>query len=373
MSDKDYYDVLGVDKDASKDEISKAYRKKAMKYHPDRNPDDEKAIRKFKEATEAYEVLSDEEKKRQYDQVGSAGQDFGGPRFRRGGFDINDALNIFMRDFGGFGGGGSGVGGDIFSGFGGGMGGGPGRRRVAAKGQDIEYSMTIPLRKAYEGGEVRITVPRTKQCSECGGTGARGGEVKTCPACGGSGKSKSAPSRQGGQVFVNITTCGKCGGSGRLASAPCSKCAGKGRYKDRTKMTVKIPKGIRSGNRLRLKGKGEAGRGGGPSGDLYLKVNVREDGGFEREGTDLFRKVKIPFYDAILGKEIQVRTMDGRAKVKVPPGSQPGTKLRLKGKGMPRMGRRGTGDLYVELDVGLPRRLTEEQRALVEKMKEQLG
>ncbi len=357
MAQRDYYEVLGLKKDASKEEITKEYRKRALKYHPDRNPDDKKAEEKFKEATEAYEVLSDADKKAQYDEFGHDAQDLGSRGFRySSGFDINDAMNIFMRDFGGRGGGSDN---DIFSMFG-----GMGRSR-SQRGENLEYTVSIPLKKAYEGGKVSITVPRTVGCKACTGTGAEGGKLKTCPQCKGSGRIQSGRSGGMGQMFMSIGACPSCGGRGNTADKPCKRCGGQGSMSEKSSISVDVPRGIMSGKKMRLRGKGNAGGPGVPPGDLYLRVEVMEDGKFKREGDDLYLTVAIPFYKAILGAEIEVRTMEGRSRVKVPPGIQPGAKLRLKGKGMPRMKGNGSGNLYVVIAVKIPKRLSEKQRELI--------
>ena len=364
MAQRDYYEVLGVKRGAKKDEITKAYRKLAMKFHPDRNPGDKKAEEKFKEATEGYEVLSDDEKRAQYDQFGADGPDIGtrGSRFTSD-LDINDALNIFMRDFGGFGGRGAGFDNDPFM-F------GPHGRRRALRGDDLEYSISISLEKAYKGGKVNISVPRTKRCPKCNGTGAKGGKLETCGQCGGSGRMQSGRPGGMGRIFVNIGVCRACGGSGKVAANACPHCGMQGNITDRSGISVDIPRGINSGKKMRLKGKGNAGRQGASPGDLYLRVEVMEDRRFRREGDDLYHEVKIPFYDAILGAELEVPTMEGRSRLNVPAGTQPGSKLRLKGKGMPKMGARGNGHLYIIANIKIPKRISKERKELITKFRE---
>ncbi len=367
MAQKDYYEVLGVKKDAEKAEITKAYRKLAMKYHPDKNPGDKGAEEKFKEATEAYEILSDDEKRKQYDEFGPEAQDMGGRGFKySSGFDMNDALNIFMRDFGGFGGMGSGFDDDPFSMFGGSRG-----RRRAARGENLEYTLTIPLEKAYKGGKVTIKVPRNKKCGKCRGTGAKGGKMKVCQQCGGTGRSQGRQAGGGmNQIFISMGGCSACGGRGKINTNPCSHCRGHGSISTKSSISVDIPRGIRPGKKLRVKGKGDVGAGGIPAGDLYLGVEIQNDRRFRREGDDLYQEVKVPFYDAILGAEIEVPTMAGRTRLKVPPGTQQGAKLRLKGKGMPRMGGGGYGYLYVVVNIKIPKRLSKEQKELIAKYRE---
>ena len=377
MSQKDYYEVLGVKKKSGKDDITKAYRKLALKYHPDRNPDDREAEEKFKEATEAYEVLSDDGKRPHYDQFGGEPPEMGGMGpggfGSSSGFDINDALNIFMRDFGGGGmGGGTGGGmrggmdGDILSMLGGGR---RGMRR-AARGEDVEYRLAIPLGKAFSGGKVKLDMPRTVSCKKCSGTGARDGQVKTCPRCGGTGRSQTRGGG-GGRIFINMGGCPACGGSGKSATAPCPACGGRGAVREKSSISVNIPRGVRTGKKLRLKRKGNEGGPGVPPGDLYLLIEVTGDRRFRREGDDLYQDIDLPFYDAMLGKETEVPTMKGRTRLKVPAGTQPGSKLRLKGKGMPRMGGRRYGDMYVVVNIKLPRKLTARQKELIREFRDE--
>ena len=366
MAQKDYYEVLGVKKKAEKADITKAYRKLAMKYHPDKNPGDKGAEEKFKEATEAYEVLSDDKKRGEYDEFGHDAPEMGGRGFNySSSFDMNDALNIFMRDFGGFGGRGSGSEGDIFSMFGGSRG-----RRRQARGENLEYTLAIPLEKAYKGGKVTIKVPRNKTCGKCKGTGAKGGKLKVCQQCGGTGRSQSGQAGGMNRIFINMGGCSACGGRGKINTNPCTYCGGRGSVSDKSSISVDIPRGIRPGKKLRVKGKGDAGTGGIQSGDLYLEVEIQNDRRFRREGDDLFQEITIDFYDAILGAEIEVPTMAGRTRLKVPPGTQQGAKLRLKGKGMPKMGGGGYGYLYVVVSIKIPKRLSKEQKELITKYRE---
>jgi len=242
-------------------------------------------------------------------------------------------------------------------------------RRGPVRGENVEYSLAVPLEKAFKGGKVKIDMPRTVSCVKCRGTGARNGKIETCKQCGGSGRSQSQGGG-GGQIFINIGGCPACGGSGRTASAPCPACGGRGAVREKSSLSVDIPRGIASGKKLRLKGKGNAGGPGAPPGDLYLRIEVMDDRRFRREGDDLYQEIAIPFYDAMLGTDKEVRTMDGRARLRVPPGTQSGAKLRLKGKGMPRMGRKTCGDMYVMVNIKLPKRLSDKQKKLIEEFRD---
>ncbi len=372
MPKQDYYRILGVNKKASKDEITKAYRKKALKYHPDKNPNNEEAVNKFKKATEAYEILSDDEKREQYDMFGSDAQDPGNRGFKYSSdFDINDAMNIFMRDFGGLGGPGQGFGegtrGDIFSIFGqGGRGGGGIQDR---RTRDVEFNVDISLKKAFIGGRINLKIPIDRPCSACRGTGAKDGNVSVCPSCGGSGRTEGQRIQgMGGMVFT-MGACRNCGGKGKIAKESCSHCIGRGTVSGKNVISVNIPKGIRSGKKMRLRGKGMAAGDGIPPGDLYLNVTVKDDPVFRRDGNDLIRDIQIPFYDAILGKKSEIGTMDGTARITIPPGTKPGSKLRLKEKGMPGMKGRKSGNLYIIVNITIPKTMDEKQKELVSKLR----
>lgn len=358
MTKRDYYEILGVDRNATAEEIKRAYRKLALKYHPDKNPGDKEAEEKFKELGEAYEVLSDEQKRAAYDRFGhaafapGAGVGAGAPQW--GGF--HDPFEIFREVFGGRG---------IFEDFFEQAFGGPtaGRRSAAAlRGNDLRYDIEISLLEAARGVEKEITFTALETCPECGGRGAAAGSrAETCPTC-----------RGGGQVvhargfFQVATTCPRCNGTGQTISQPCKRCGGEGRTQQRRKVKVRIPAGIDDGARLRSSGQGEAGLRGGPPGDLYVVVHVREHELFSRQGDDLICEVPIPFPTAALGGEIEVPTLDGPARLRVPPGTQYGTLFRLRGKGMPNVHGHGHGDLHVRVVVEVPTRLTRAQREKLE-------
>ncbi|MGL5245827.1 MAG: molecular chaperone DnaJ, partial [Sarcina sp.] len=351
MSKRDYYEVLGLQKGASDDEIKKAFRKSALKYHPDRNPGDKEAEEKFKELNEAYQVLTDPEKKAQYDQFGHAGMDgaggFGGGGFS-GGFDFND--------MGGFG--------DIFETFfGGGFGGGgsSSRRNAPQRGSDLEYSLNITFEEAVFGVEKEISLTRTENCETCKGTGAKPGTTaKTCAKCGGSGQIRVTRQTPLGN-FMSTTTCDACGGKGQTIESPCPDCKGKGSVRKNRKITVKIPAGVDTGNVIPLRGQGEHGVNGGPSGDLYIRISVAPSKTFKRTGSDIHYEYTISMAKATLGAEITVPTVDGNVKYTVPSGTQPGTKFRLRGKGVPKINSSSRGDQYVHVKVEIPKHLSKEQ------------
>lgn len=356
MSKKDYYEILGVDEDASQKEIKKAYRKMAKKYHPDVS-DEPNAEEKFKEASEAYEVLSDEEKRAKYDRFGHAGVDQDQAGFGQGGFG--------QGDFGSFD--------DIFDMFFGG-GGGRGRRKNARrKGADLKYNLTIDFEEAVFGTEKEITVPRTEECDSCNGTGAKSdSDVETCAKCNGSGQIRFQQKTPLGQ-FVQTKTCDRCKGTGKFIKDPCPACNGKGKVKRRRTVTVNVPAGVEDGSRLRMRGEGETGENGGPAGDLFVVINVRSHKLFERRGDDILCEVPISFVQTILGDEIEVPTLDGKVKFKIPEGTQPGTSFRLQDKGVPHLKGRGRGDQHIKVKVVIPEELDEEQKELLRKFAEISG
>jgi molecular chaperone DnaJ len=348
---RDYYEVLGVGRDASVDEIKKAYRRLAVKHHPDRNPGDSEAEEQFKQASEAYAVLSDADKRARYDRFGHQGVE--GQPFS--GFDprsFGDFADILGDLFGfGFG--------DIFGGR------GRARRSGARRGSDLQYRLTIALEEAAKGIERPIRVPRLERCERCGGSGAEpGSSPETCGTCGGAGQ---VMFRRG---FLSVAqTCPSCSGAGRLNRNPCQPCGGRGRVEREATLKVSIPAGVDSGMRLRLSGEGESGPEGGPSGDLYVVIAVKPHDVFERHGDDLHMELPISVYQAMLGIEIEVGSILGETpKVKVGPGSQPGDTVRLPGMGMPNVDGRRRGDLHVHLRVVVPRKLSTEQRQLVEEV-----
>ncbi|UXY14969.1 molecular chaperone DnaJ [Chitiniphilus purpureus] len=349
MSKKDFYDVLGVNRDASDDDIKKAYRKLAMKYHPDRNPDSKEAEEKFKEAKEAYEILSEPQKRAAYDQYGHAGVD---PQAGVGG---------------GFGGGGfadafSDIFGDI---FGGGRGGGGGRSNVY-RGADLRYNMEITLEEAARGIEKQIKIPSHEECGTCHGSGAKPGtEAKTCHTCGGHGQVRVS------QGFFSIQqTCPTCHGSGKYIPDPCRTCGGNGRVQTAKTLAVKIPAGVDEGDRIRLSGEGEPGVNGGPPGDLYVVVHLKAHGVFEREGNDLHCEMPISITVAALGGEIEIPTLDGKARISIPAGTQTGQVFRLRSKGIKGVRSAITGDLMCHVVVETPVNLTSRQKELLKEFEE---
>lgn len=356
MSKRDYYEVLGVSKTATQDELKKAYRKLARKYHPDLNKDNPEAAEKFKECNEAYSVLSDEQKRAQYDQ-------FGPEAFENGGMGGPGAGG-----FGGFGGfGGSGME-DIFDMFFGGQGrGGRSTNAGPQRGADLRYDMEISFEEAAFGVEKEISLKRAERCEHCHGEGAEpGSKVETCPECHGSGYVRFTQNTMFGQM-VNERPCSRCHGEGKIISDPCRECRGTGTVKKTKKLKVKIPAGVDNGSRLRVGGEGEAGLKGGPSGDLYVYLYVKPHKFFERDGTTVLCEVPINIVQATLGAEIKVPTLDGQVTMKVPEGTQPGKVMRLKGKGIPSLRGGGRGDQLVRMKVVVPTKLTDKQKDALQK------
>lgn len=347
MAKKDYYDILGLQKGASEDEIKKAFRKLAIQYHPDKNQGNKEAEEKFKEINEAYQVLSDPQKKAQYDQFGTT--DFNGGGFGEGGFGGFD-----FSDLGGFG--------DIFDTiFGGGFSGGR-KKNGPQRGADIEYNLDLTFEEAVFGVEKEISVSRNEKCETCGGTGAKPGtSPKTCDKCGGSGQIRSQRSTPLGS-FVTTSTCDKCGGKGKIIPDPCKTCHGTGKVRKSKKIKVNIPAGVDTGNVMPLRGQGEIGTNGGPSGDLYVNIRVNPHSTFKRKGYDIYIDEHISFAKATLGAEIKVPTIDGDVKYEIPAGTQSGTMFRLRGKGIPVVNGRGRGDQLVNIIVDIPKSLNEKQK-----------
>ena len=361
---KDYYEVLGVAKGASADEIKKAYRKLAVKYHPDKNPGDKAAEEKFKEAAEAYSILSDPEKKARYDQFGHAGVEGAGPDFSGGFGDLNDILNdLFGGAFGGGFGGFSG-----FGGFGGGRGGQ--RQQRVHRGRDIRVRVKLTLEEIAKGVEKEISIEKSVPCSECGGKGAvNSADIKTCPACNGTGQVQRIVNSFLGQT-VSYSTCQQCGGEGKIISNPCRSCGGTGLVRKRETIRVKIPAGVEAGMQLTLQGQGHAAKNNGINGDLLVVIEEQEHPEFKREGNNLFHTHIISLPDAILGAEIEVPVIDGKQKIKVEPGTQSGTVVKLKGRGLPTVnGYGGTGDLYVKIAVWIPKKLDKDDKAAIEALR----
>lgn len=357
MSKRDYYEVLGVSKTATQDELKKAYRKLARKYHPDLNKDNPEAAEKFKECNEAYSVLSDEQKRAQYDQ-------FGPEAFENGGMGGGPGAG----GFGGFGGfGGSGME-DIFDMFFGGQGrGGRSNNAGPQRGADLRYDMEITFEEAAFGVEKEISLKRAERCEHCHGEGAEpGSKVETCPECHGSGYVRFTQNTMFGQM-VNERPCSRCHGEGKIISNPCKECGGSGTVKKTKKLKVKIPAGVDNGSRLRVGGEGEAGLKGGPSGDLYVYLYVKPHKFFERDGTTVLCEVPINIVQATLGAEIKVPTLDGQVTMKVPEGTQPSKVMRLKGKGIPSLRGGGRGDQLVRMKVVVPTKLTDKQKDALQK------
>jgi molecular chaperone DnaJ len=353
MSKRDYYEVLGVSNSASKDEIKKAYRKLSKKFHPDINKEPG-ADEKFKEVKEAYEVLSDDQKRAHYDQFGHVdpNQGFGGGGDFGGGF-------------GGFE--------DIFNSF---FGGGGGRRRdpnAPRQGADLQYTMTLKFEEAVFGKETDIEIPREEECDTCDGSGAKPGtKVDTCKHCHGSGQISVEQNTPFGRI-VNRRVCHYCNGTGKEIKERCTTCSGSGKVTRRNKIHVKIPAGVDDGQQLRVAGKGEAGINGGPAGDLYIVFHIRSHEFFERDGDDIYCEMPITFVQASLGDEVEVPTLHGKVKLKVPAGTQTGTKFRLKGKGVPNVRGYGTGDQHVLVRIVTPTKLSEKQKQLLREFAEVSG
>jgi molecular chaperone DnaJ len=350
MSKRDYYEVLGVTRTASDQDIKSAYRRLAVRFHPDKNPNDASAEEKFKEAAEAYGVLADAEQRRRYDRFGHAGVSSSAGAWGAPGFGgIEDILG----DLFGFG--------DVFSGARTGS-----RRSAAQRGADLRYDLEITLEEAAAGMTAQLRIPRLEGCETCKGSGAaEGTQPETCHTCGGTGQVRY---QQG--FFSVARTCHSCRGAGRVIKNPCADCNGAGRVEREKQMEVKIPAGVETGSRLRVQGEGEGGTQGGSAGDLYVVIHVAEHEQFERQGSNLYEAVPITFAQAALGSEIFVKTLDSQERLKIPMGTQTGTVFRLKGKGMPALGGRGRGDLYVSVTLVTPTTLTREQRRLLEQLAE---
>ena len=354
MAKRDFYDVVGVDKSSNPEQIKSAYRKLAVKHHPDKNPGDKVSEDKFKEASEAYNILSNQKKKQNYDNFGHAAFENGSGKQGGGfggGFGGADFSDIFEDFFGDFGGGGR----------------SRGKRSSNNRGSDLRYDLSITLKEAYEGKKQDIKFSTTEKCNTCKGNGSKPGHSPDrCTVCGGNGKVRS---NQG--FFTVQQTCPQCAGSGEEITNPCNDCNGQGNKQASKKISVTIPKGVDDGTRIRLAGKGEAGTKGGASGDLYLFVNVHSHDLFKRSDENLFFEFPISIADAALGTTIEIPTIDGgKAKIKIPDGTQNGKQFRLKGKGMPYMRGSGNGDLYVQVNTEIPISLNKEQKELLEKFRE---
>lgn len=356
MAKRDYYEVLGVPRDADAEAIKKAYRKLALQYHPDRNPGDKTAEEKFKELAEAYEVLSDPQKRAAYDEYGHAAFDARARAARAtGGFagGFHDPFEIFREVFGG---------GSLFDEF---FGVRPDPTQPQ-RGDDLRYDLEISFEEAVRGCEKEITVNKLDRCEVCGGSGVEAGSrTRACPTCHGRGQVISSRG-----IFSIAQTCPQCRGAGRVIEKPCKSCHGEGRRARTSKIRLRIPAGVESGSRLRSAGNGEAGLRGGPPGDLYVVLHVKPHEIFQREGDDLYCEVPVSMVQAALGGDIEVPTLDGKATIKIPPGTQPGTMFRLKGKGVKNVQGYGQGDLHVRINVEIPTRLTAAQRAKLQEFAE---
>ncbi|MGE5582073.1 MAG: molecular chaperone DnaJ [Bacillota bacterium] len=357
MSKRDYYEVLGVSKNASDDEIKKAFRKLARQYHPDVNKDNLKeAEAKFKEVNEAYSVLSDPQKRAAYDQYGHAAND---PNFGAG-------MGGGFGDFGfeGFG--------DIFDMFFGG-GGGSRRKNGPQRGNDLRFDMEITFEEAAFGKETTVEIPRTEICPTCKGNGAKPGTpIKTCPVCNGSGQVQITQNTAFGR-FVNVKTCDRCRGEGKTVETPCGECGGSGRVRKSRRIEVKVPGGVESGSRLRISGEGEAGLRGGSPGDLYIYIHVKPHPKFERQGNDVISEIKLSITQATLGTAVMIDTLDGKVELRIPEGTQHGTSFRLRGHGITFLRGHGRGDHHVRVKITVPQKLSPEQRELLRKLAVSFG
>jgi molecular chaperone DnaJ len=372
MADADYYETLGIPRGASKDEIKRAYRRLAKKYHPDLNKDNPKAAEeKFKTLSEAYEVLADDEKRKIYDQYGADGlkqQVWGGQGFDWSRFThVADVEDIFGQDFfQSFFGGRGGLGGSLFEDF---FGGGTmGRRRGPMPGRDARVDVEVTLEDVARGARKEVTLQHPMTCPACRGTGAEGERLVTCPTCGGRGQMSSSQ-RRGYSQFITIATCPKCNGRGQWPERPCPRCSGQGRIAETRTIAVEIPAGVPDGVQLRIPGRGLAGDAGAPPGDLYVGIHVQPHDRFVRDGDDLMLDLPIPVADAVLGTEVEVPTMDGSSRLRIPAGVQSETVLRLRGKGLPRFQAHGRGDQLVRVRVVTPTQVSSEERRLFEQLR----
>ena len=352
---RDYYEILGLDRGASEPDVKKAYRKLAMEHHPDRNADNPAAEEKFKEATEAYEVLRDPQKRTRYDQYGHAGLK-GGPGGGFGGFhpfDMSEALNVFMQDFGGFD--------SIF-------GGGRRSRRQSRNGQDVRITLRLSLKDVARGAKRKVKIRVLEPCTVCDGSGIKdGSRPMQCTMCGGAGEVRQATQSLLGNL-ISVTVCPTCHGDGTVVMNPCDRCHGEGRARAEKTVEVEIPAGVSDNNYLTLRGKGNSGIRGAPAGDLIVGLEMKEDPDFERQGDDLVYDLPVSFSQAALGEAFTIETPHGKEKIKLAPGAQSGSVLAVRGKGLPRLGRGGRGDLLVRLQVWTPTRLSGDQESLFKKL-----
>ena len=374
MAKRDYYEVLGVQKGASEDDIKKAYRKLAVKYHPDKNPGSKEAEDKFRETTEAYEILKDSSKRAKYDQFGHAafegpggGGGGGGFGFSGGGFDISDALRAFMNDFGG-----DSVFGEMFGSGGGGRRGSKSGRSGGVRGNDLQIGLPLTLAEIRTGASKTVKVKRQDRCSSCSGSGSKSGKKNTCSKCSGSGRIQRVANSFFGQV-IQEGVCPSCRGEGYTVADPCGTCSGTGRQPTETLVTVDIPAGVAEGNYLTVEDKGDAGSNGGPEGDLIVVIKEAHDSRFERHGTDISSELDVSFAEAALGTSKTIDTLDGKVSLKIPAGSQSEKVFRLRDKGLPQLHGHSMGDLLVRIHVKTPERLGKAERELFEKLAELEG
>ncbi len=369
MPKRDYYEVLGIQKTASLDEVKKAYRKLAMQYHPDRNPGNKEAEEKFKEATEAYEVLSDQDKRSRYDRFGHEGVRQGADFHDWANTNPNDIFSVFNDIFGG------GFGGSIFDDFFGGS--ARTRQRTGSsggeRGGDLKISAKLTLEEISTGVEKKVKIKRQEKCQTCNGSGAKSGSGSSnCPTCGGTGEIRRATRTMFGQ-FVNIVQCTTCGGSGKIIKDPCPTCGGAGRVNGESTLKVKIPAGVGDGNYLTLRGEGNAGRRGGPAGDLIVVIEEVQHQHFKRDGDDIIYELDLSFPEAALGSEIEVPTLTGRAKLKIEPGIQSGKILRMREKGLPHLNGYGKGDQLVAINIFTPTKLSSKDKELLKDLAKSAG
>ncbi len=356
VAKRDYYEVLGIDKNANDDEIKRAYRKLAKKYHPDLNQGDKQAEAMFKEVNEAYKVLSNPETRARYDRFGHAGAEQNGFGGGFGGFEGFDETGF----------------GDIFDMFFGGTGftGSRRRRNGPRKGADIRYDLDITFEEAAFGTKKTMKISKMDICGNCNGTGAKSGtEIEVCPKCDGTGEYQQVQSTPFGR-FVNIKTCDKCHGAGKIIKEPCGKCHGKGKVRATKKISINIPAGIDSGQAITIREQGEPGEHGGPPGDLYVYINVKPHNLFERQGNDVYCEIPITFAQAALGTELEIPTLDGKIKFKIPEGTQTGTTFKIKNKGIPSLRGYGRGDQFINVKISVPKKLNHEQKELLKKFEE---
>ena len=364
MAKRDYYEILGVQKNASIDDVKKAYRKLAMQFHPDRNPGNKQAEEKFKEATEAYEVLSDQDKRSRYDRFGHEGVRQGADFHDWTNTNANDIFSVFNDIFGG------GFGGSIFDDI---LAGGTrarsrGGSSAGERGSDLKISVKLTLEEIASGVEKKIKIKRQEKCPTCSGSGAKAGSgLSTCPTCGGSGEIRKATRTMFGQ-FVNIVQCSTCGGMGKIIKEPCPTCSGAGRVNGEATVKVKIPPGVSEGNYLTLRGEGNTGRRGGPSGDLIVLIEEAPHQHFKRDGDDVIYELDLSFPEAALGSEVEVPTLIGRAKLKIEPGVQSGKILRMRERGLPRLNSYGRGDELVTINIYTPTKLSQHEKDLLKEL-----